>query len=48
MGWWIDSKNGSAPWGLLIGALIGMTVGFVGFIADVLRMSKKKEPVEKK
>jgi ATP synthase protein I len=47
IGWWIDSKKGSAPWGLLIGALIGMTLGFVGFIADVLRMSKKKD-VEKK
>jgi ATP synthase protein I len=47
VGWWIDSRNGSAPWGLLIGAMIGMTVGFVGFIADVLRMSKKKEPEQK-
>jgi ATP synthase protein I len=41
VGWFVDSKAGSAPWGLLIGALIGMTVGFIGFIADVMRMSKK-------
>lgn len=47
VGWWIDSKQGSAPWGVLIGAMIGMTLGFVGFIADVLRMSKKKEEPKK-
>ena len=44
VGWWIDSKQGTGPWGLLIGAMVGMTVGFVGFIVDVLKMSKKKEP----
>ncbi len=51
IGWWIDSKKGSAPWGVLIGAMIGMTLGFVGFITDVLRMTKKsdaKKDAEKK
>lgn len=43
VGWFIDSRAGSAPWGLLIGALLGMTVGFVAFIAAVLKASKKEE-----
>jgi ATP synthase protein I len=48
VGWWIDSTKGSAPWGVLIGALVGMTLGFVGFITDVLRMSKKKDDADQK
>ena len=44
VGWWVDKEKGSAPIGLIIGAFMGMAVGFGGFIADVLRMSKKKEP----
>ena len=42
VGWWVDSKYGSGPVGLLIGAMVGMTAGFVGFIVDVTKMSKKK------
>ena len=48
VGWWVDDKKGSAPYGVLIGAFAGMTVGFVGFIADVLRMTKKTKDEEKK
>ncbi len=43
VGWWIDNEKGSAPVGILIGAFTGMTLGFVGFITDVLRMTKKKK-----
>jgi ATP synthase protein I len=43
VGWWVDKSKGTSPWGVLIGSLIGVTVGFVGFIADVLRMSKKEQ-----
>lgn len=42
MGWWVDKERGTAPYGVLVGAMVGMVLGFTGFIVDVLRMSKKK------
>ncbi|MBK7857409.1 MAG: AtpZ/AtpI family protein [Archangiaceae bacterium] len=43
IGWWVDKKTGSAPVALVIGSLVGMVLGFVGFIVDVTRMSKKEK-----
>ena len=42
VGWWVDKSKGTAPYGVLIGAMVGIGVGFYGFIRDVLRMSSKK------
>lgn len=42
-GWLFDNWKGSAPWGLLVGSMVGLAAGFIGFITDVLKMSKKKE-----
>jgi F0F1-type ATP synthase assembly protein I len=37
LGWWGDSKLGhTTPWLLLVGAGVGMTVGFVSFFKTVL------------
>jgi len=41
VGWWVDKEKGTAPVGVLIGSMLGMVLGFYGFIRDVLRMSKK-------
>ncbi|HEX9290135.1 MAG TPA: AtpZ/AtpI family protein [Anaeromyxobacteraceae bacterium] len=40
-GWWADRKLGHAtPWLLLVGAGVGMFVGFVGFFRTVLGKRK--------
>jgi len=37
LGWWGDQKLGhTTPWLLLVGAGVGMTVGFVSFFKTVL------------
>ncbi|HEX7487993.1 MAG TPA: AtpZ/AtpI family protein [Anaeromyxobacteraceae bacterium] len=42
LGWWGDQKLGHrTPWLLLVGAGVGMTVGFVSFFKTVLG---KKDP----
>ena len=42
LGWWGDKKLGhTTPWLLLVGAGVGMTVGFVSFFKTVLG---KKDP----
>jgi len=42
LGWWVDQKVGNrTPWFLLLGALLGMTGGFVGFFWTVLGKRRK-------
>jgi len=42
LGWWVDQKVGNrTPWFLLLGALLGMTGGFVGFFRTVLGKRRK-------
>ena len=36
-GHWLDSRLGTDPWLLLVGALLGITVGFYHFFSVVLR-----------
>ena len=36
-GYWLDSRLGTAPWLLLVGALLGITAGFYHFFSVVLR-----------
>jgi F0F1-type ATP synthase assembly protein I len=33
LGWWADGRLGTAPWGLVIGAMIGL----IGGMANLLR-----------
>jgi F0F1-type ATP synthase assembly protein I len=41
-GWWVDQKVGNrTPWFLLLGALLGMTGGFIGFFRTVLGKRRK-------
>jgi ATP synthase protein I len=43
VGWWVDKSKGTGPYGVLIGSMLGIGIGFYGFIRDVLRMSSKKQ-----
>ena len=36
LGWWIDGRFGTAPWGVLLGALLGMTGGMVNLVREAM------------
>jgi len=40
LGWWLDRKYGWAPWGVLVGALLGLVGGLTNFLRDALRVAK--------
>jgi ATP synthase protein I len=45
LGWWVDKKLGNrVPWFTMLGALIGMTGGFISFFKTVLGTTRKKRP----
>lgn len=35
VGWLADREFGTAPWLLVVGATVGMVVGFVGFVRRI-------------
>lgn len=41
VGWWIDRKQGTAPWGLLIGAGLGMVGGLYNLIRASLAAARE-------
>lgn len=42
LGYWLDKKLGNeVPWLTMLGALIGMTGGFISFFKTVLRGTRK-------
>jgi ATP synthase protein I len=43
LGYWVDQKLGNqVPWFTMLGALIGMTAGFISFFKTVLGTRNKK------
>jgi F0F1-type ATP synthase assembly protein I len=57
LGWWIDRRRGTAPWGLLIGALLGLVGGLYNLIkaalvsgraADTERAASRKRQEEER
>lgn len=43
LGYWVDKELGNrVPWFTLLGALVGVTVGFIGFFKTVLGTRNKK------
>ncbi len=43
IGIWLDRKLGNhVPWLTMLGAVLGMTAGFIGFFKTVLGTKKKK------
>ena len=43
LGWWIDRHRGTAPWGLLIGALLGLIGGLYNLIKSALLQGRAAE-----
>ncbi|MFY2556220.1 AtpZ/AtpI family protein [Corallococcus terminator] len=41
-GYWLDKKLGTAPWLLLGLSLLGICVGFYGFLREMARLGKRK------
>jgi ATP synthase protein I len=43
LGYWLDGKFGNrVPWFTLLGAVVGMTVGFISFFKTVLGTRNKR------
>lgn len=42
LGWWLDTRLGTAPWLLVAGSMLGMTAAFVTFFKTVIALGKKK------
>jgi F0F1-type ATP synthase assembly protein I len=47
LGWWVDRQRGSQPWGVLIGALLGLVGGLYNLIKASLRAAHEAEQEEK-
>jgi F0F1-type ATP synthase assembly protein I len=41
VGWWVDWKFGTAPTGLIVGAVLGIVGGMYNFIRQALAMSQR-------
>lgn len=46
LGYWIDRHNDSSPWGLLIGALLGLIGGFYNLIKASLSASREARELD--
>ncbi len=46
VGFWIDRHYGSEPWGLLIGALLGMIGGMYNMIRDALAAIRRSSEMD--
>ncbi len=44
LGVWLDGKFNTSPWLTLLGAVLGMTGGFVSFFKTVLGTTKDRKP----
>lgn len=43
LGWWIDGRLGSAPWGLVIGAMVGLIGGMANLLRSALSAVERPE-----
>lgn len=43
LGWWIDGRLGSAPWGLVIGAMVGLIGGMANLLRSALSSVERPE-----
>ena len=39
-GWWLDERYGWAPWGVMVGSLLGVAGGLYLLIKEALRINK--------
>ena len=38
LGWWIDTKLDSLPWGLVVGAMLGVTLATINLVKGLERL----------
>lgn len=43
LGWWIDRQRDSSPWGLLIGALLGLVGGLYNLVKASLAAGRQAQ-----
>jgi F0F1-type ATP synthase assembly protein I len=41
LGWWIDRHFGTGPWGLLVGAVVGLVGGMYNMVHEALGATRK-------
>ncbi len=41
LGYWLDSRFDTTPWLLVVGALLGIALGFYAFFKAVIPMGRK-------
>jgi len=41
IGWWLDTRQGTAPLFMLIGVLVGFIGGMIKFLKSISELSKK-------
>lgn len=47
IGWWIDGKNGTSPWFLIVLTFFGAVAGMVTFLRTVMTRNKKNKVMRK-
>lgn len=47
IGWWLDSRLGTTPWLLLVGALIGAAAGFYFILSHTIQAGRRDERNER-
>jgi F0F1-type ATP synthase assembly protein I len=48
VGYWIDSKYGTAPWGLVVGVLVGIVGGLYNLIRESLAAMREARNDDRK
>jgi F0F1-type ATP synthase assembly protein I len=43
LGYWIDGKFGTAPWGIVIGVVVGLAGGMYNLVKDSLRAVREAQ-----
>lgn len=43
LGWWLDSRYGWSPWGVLVGSIVGLVGSMTNLIRRALQMQRAAE-----
>lgn len=42
VGWWLDRRFGWSPWGLIVGAMLGLVAGMYLLIKEAIGLNGRK------